>query len=183
LTALVPESLAMLEWIDEFRQTVDRAAERLLQISEEQSALAPAEGKWSPKEIVGHLIDSAANNHQRFVRAQFTDDLIFPEYEQSEWVRVQAYNREAWPQLVQLWKHYNLHLAHLMAAVPAQTRTKARTTHNLQHLAWQTVPENEAVTLEYFMRDYVAHLRHHLDQIWGATRLRHDEPLSNQDIR
>ena len=49
-----------------------------------------AQDKWSPREIVGHLIDSAANNHQRFVRAQFTDDLVFSGYQQAEWVGVQA---------------------------------------------------------------------------------------------
>ena len=159
----------MLDWIDDFRQTVDRAAAQLLLISEEQSALAPAEGKWSPKEIVGHLIDSASNNHQRFVRAQFTDDLVFPGYEQDDWVRVQRYNDEAWSQLVQLWRHYNLHLLHLMSNVPEQTLTKPRTRHNLHQLAWRTVSESETVTLEYFIRDYIQHLQHHLRQIFDAA--------------
>ena len=159
----------MLDWIDGFRQTVDRAAAQLLLISEEQSAVARAEGKWSPKEIVGHLIDSAANNHQRFVRAQFTDDLVFPGYQQDDWVRVQRYNDEAWSQLVQLWRHYNLHLLHLMSNVPEQTLTKPRTRHNLHQLAWRTVSESETVTLEYFIRDYIQHLQHHLAQIFDAA--------------
>lgn len=155
----------MEEWIESFRQIIDRANSRLLQISEEQSEIAPAPGKWSAKEIVGHLIDSAANNHQRFVRAQFTDDLIFPGYEQDQWVRVQNYNRRPWVQLLELWRQYNLHLAHVMSAIPEGARTKSRSRHNLHQLAWQPIAESAPVTLEYFMRDYVGHLQHHLGQI------------------
>jgi hypothetical protein len=152
--------------LDDFRQTVKRAAERLRLISEQQSQDPRAAGRWSPREIIGHLIDSASNNHQRFVRAQFTDDLVFPGYQQDDWVRVQHYNEESWPTLVQLWQHYNLHLAHLMSNVPEQTLTKPRTRHNLHQLAWRTVDESETVTLEYFIRDYIQHLEHHLSQIF-----------------
>ncbi|HEX9422435.1 MAG TPA: hypothetical protein VF899_04280, partial [Pyrinomonadaceae bacterium] len=76
----------MQEFLDGFRQTINTALEQLLKISAEQSQLPRAAGKWSPKEIIGHLIDSASNNHQRFVRAQFSDDLIFAGYEQEGWV-------------------------------------------------------------------------------------------------
>src|SRR5437764_8545226 len=104
----------MQDFLDDFRTTIDVAAKQLLKISAEKSQVPRAQGKWSPKEIIGHLIDSASNNHQRFVRAQFTDDLIFAGYEQDAWVSVQQYGRESWPLLVQLWKSFNLHLAHVM---------------------------------------------------------------------
>ncbi len=155
----------MQSFLDDFRETIETAEKRLLTISEPQSQISRAEGKWSPKEIIGHLIDSAANNHQRFVRAQFNDELAFCGYEQEDWVRVQGYNQEPWQQLVQLWKHYNLHLLHLMSLVPKQTRTKPRATHNLDQIAWKTVARTETVTLDYFMRDYVTHLKNHLRQI------------------
>lgn len=155
----------MQDFLDDFRQTIEAAAERLLRISEQESQTPRAVGKWSPKEIVGHLIDSAATNHQRFVRSQFNDELVFPGYQQEEWVQVQGYNQEPWQQLVQLWKHYNLHLLHLMSLTPEETRTKARVKHNLDQIAWQTVAVTEAVTLDYFMRDYVAHMKNHLKQI------------------
>ena len=74
-----------------FRQTVDRATDRLLTFSDIEAATRPAPGKWSRKEIIGHLIDSASNNHGRFVRAQLQDDLIFAGYDQEEWVRAQRY--------------------------------------------------------------------------------------------
>src|ERR1700730_12660219 len=132
----------MNDWIEAFRQTSDRAPGRLLQISEPQSEIAPASGKWSPKEIVGHLIDSASNNHQRFVRAQFTDDLVFPGYEQEAWVSVQRYQEASWTDLVGLVHLFNLHLARVIEAIPRSVREKRRVRHNLHELAWRPVPES-----------------------------------------
>ena len=154
--------------LEDFRRTVEAAAGRLLAMSEKESEAASAEGKWSPKEIIGHLIDSAANNHQRFVRAQFKDDLVFPGYEQSEWVRAQRYNQESWPLLVQLWKAYNLHLLHVMANVPEEILKADRAKHNLDNIGWQTVSTDEPTTLEYLMRDYIGHLKNHLKQVLSA---------------
>jgi hypothetical protein len=155
----------MEDLLSDFGQTIEAASRRLLQISEEQSETPRADGKWSPKQIIGHLIDSASNNHQRFVRAQFSDDLVFPSYQQEEWVRAQHYDQESWEPLVQLWKFYNMHLLHLMSVVPKAELTRLRDKHNLPQTAWQTVAENHPVTLEYFMRDYVEHLKNHLRQI------------------
>ncbi len=156
----------MSDWLEDFRHTVEHASGALLEIPEEQAATAQVANKWSPKQIIGHLIDSAANNHQRFVRAQFTDDLLCPTYEQEAWVESQHYNDEPWAQLVQLWRQYNLHLAHVMSAAPEATRTQPRSKHNLDLVAWQTVSSSEPVTLEYLMRDYIGHLKHHLRQIF-----------------
>jgi hypothetical protein len=156
----------MDDWLVDFHQILESAAERLSVISEHQAQVSPAEGKWSAKQIIGHLIDSASNNHQRFVRGQFTDDLVFPGYEQETWVAVQHYDDEPWLLLVDFWRLYNLHLIHVMANVPEEVLTKLRHPHSLKRIAWKTVSEDEPVTLEYFMQDYVAHLRHHLDQIF-----------------
>ncbi len=155
----------MTGYVAELRKAIEKYTPLLEEMSDEATLRRPAPDKWCPREIIGHLIDSAANNHQRFVRAQFSNEMVFSGYEQEEWVRVQGYNQEPWQQLVQLWKHYNLHLVHLMSLVPEQARTKPRTTHNLDQIAWQTVAAKDSVTLEYFMRDYVAHLKNHLRQI------------------
>jgi hypothetical protein len=156
-----------LDFLNDFRETIARASVRLLEISEERSAVPRSEGKWSPKEIIGHLIDSAANNHQRFVRAQFSDELVFAGYEQEEWVRVQNYQGESWRELVQLWKLYNQHIAHLMSVMPDGPRTKLRSKHNLHQIASDTLREDDPVTLDWFMRDYVDHMKKHLGQILG----------------
>ena len=157
----------MAAFLNSFRQTIELDADRLLEIPEEQSAIPRSEEKWSPKEIIGHLIDSASNNHQRFVRAQFTDELIFAGYEQEGWVRVQNYQGESWPELVQLWKLYNQHILHLVSHIPEETRTKLRSKHNLNQIASDAISENEPVTLDFFIRDYLDHMKKHLEQILG----------------
>src|SRR6476659_3164358 len=91
---------------NDFRDTLRNASARLLAMSEEQSETARAADKWSPKEIIGHLIDSAAHNHLRFVKAQLSDHLAFTGYNQADLVRVKRYNEEPWKQLVQLWFQY-----------------------------------------------------------------------------
>jgi hypothetical protein len=150
---------------DELRSTVERAGPRLLAVSDADSARRPAPGKWSPREIVGHLIDSASNNHQRFVRAQFQDDLVFPGYDQDAWVRTQHYQERPWPDLVALWRTFNLHIAHVIETTPADARLRPRARHNLDVLAWQPVAADADTTLDYFMTDYVGHLKHHLRQL------------------
>ena len=86
-------------FLADFRRTVDASAAHLLAMTDEQAAVRPAEGKWSAKEIIGHLIDSASNNHGRFVRAQLQDDLIFSGYAQADWVAVQRYQERDWTAL------------------------------------------------------------------------------------
>lgn len=111
-------------------------AEPLLRsITELDASRSPAPGKWSPKQIVGHLVDSAANNHQRFVRAALQDELVFAGYAQEEWVAVQRYQQAAWADLLALWLAYNRHIATVMAAVPDEARTRVRAVHNLDEIA------------------------------------------------
>jgi hypothetical protein len=150
----------------ELREAVASVTPRLLALSDAEAGRQPAPGKWSPKEVIGHLVDSASNNHQRFVRARFTEDLVFPGYQQEEWVKAQRYASAPWAELVGLWSSFNLHLARVIEATPADVRLKPRVRHNLHELAWKAVPQNEPATLDYFMRDYVDHLRHHIAQIF-----------------
>ena len=161
------QSLSFAEFLANFRQTLERDSERLLAITPEQSATPRSEGKWSPKQIVGHLIDSASNNHQRFVRAQFRDDLVFDGYEQEGWVDVQNYQAKDWRELVQLWRLYNQHILHLVTLIPEDTRLKLRSKHNLHQIASENLSESEPVTLDWFIRDYLDHMKKHLKQILG----------------
>jgi hypothetical protein len=148
---------------DRLRAVIDRTAPQLLGISDDVASAQPAPGKWSRKEILGHLIDSASNNHQRFVRANFRDDLVFDGYEQERWVAVQQYAHASWPSLIALWRELNMHLAHVMDAMPEATRTRVHERHNLDVIAFRPV---ETPSLEWFMNDYVEHLEHHLGQIF-----------------
>lgn len=144
----------MQDTAQELKAVVDAAAAEMLKLSEADSERRVVEGKWSKKEIIGHLIDSASNNHQRFVRVQFSDGLVMPGYEQNRWVESQSYQTRQWAELVALWRSYNLHLAHVIAHAAEDS---------LNHRV--TIGSSEPVTLEFVIRDYLSHLKHHLGQI------------------
>jgi hypothetical protein len=155
----------MPDYIDDLRSTIERDGAAFRQADPIVAARRPPEGGWSPKEVIGHLIDSASNNHQRFMRARWQDDLVFAGYAQDLWVDAQDYQAAPWEELVTLWQGYNRHIARVMATTPAAALTRQHTRHNLHEIAWRLVPATMPATLEYFMRDYVNHLRHHVRQI------------------
>ena len=141
--------------LNDLAQTLNEAYDRFLNITEAEAAQSPAPGEWSKKQVLGHLIDSAANNHQRWVRGQLTELLSFPGYAQEEWVNTQDYQNESWIALVNLWKSYNLHLIYLAAAMPFEKQA------NLCR-----VDDREPVTLKFLVQDYLRHMRLHLEQIF-----------------
>jgi hypothetical protein len=115
---------------------------------------SPAPDKWSPKEELGHLLDSAANNHQRIVRVQMQDGLAMPGYEQEKWVRLHAYRERDWRELVQLWTALNRQLLAAAEAAPDS--------------AWShtcTVAGSNPLTLKFVLDDYLEHMLHHLRHI------------------
>ena len=157
----------MKEWLVDFKQTIDSTVPRLRELSESASEAPRAEDHWSAKQIIGHLIDSATNNHARFVLGQLKDDLVFPGYDQDGWVRANHYQQRSWNDLIELWRAYNLHLHHLMSHADEAKLHTPCTLHSLQEIAFKTVPQSEPVALEYLMKDYVDHLKHHLAQIFA----------------
>lgn len=146
-------SFPVQDYVAQLLALVGAARPRLLAISEDDSAKRPAPGKWSPREIVGHLIDSASNNHQRFVRAQYQPKMSFPRYVQDQWIAAQGYGERPWTEIVELWQKYNRHLLHVMRRVPASA---------LGNVC--IVAEDEPSTLAHHMVDYVVHMEHHLQQ-------------------
>ena len=140
------------------RSSVDAALPALRAMSAADAKRAPAPGKWSPQQVIGHLIDSASNNHQRFVRAQEGSSLVFQKYEQEHWVRCQHYEDSSWEALTGLWHAYNHHIAHVIEHIPEESRSVVC-----------TIGSYSPVTLGFLAHDYVVHLRHHLKQITGGT--------------
>jgi DinB superfamily len=147
----------MRELSEKLLSLVEAAEPRLRQISERGSIQPILPGGWSRKQVVGHLIDSTSNNHQRFVRAVLQTSLDFPSYDPSGSVRVQAVQGADWKLLVSLWAAYNRYLAHVIAQLPAsKSKTACR------------IGSSGAVTLEFLVTDYLTHLVHHLRQLDAA---------------
>jgi hypothetical protein len=142
---------------------VETASAKLKLLHETEVTLKPTPNKWSKKEILGHLMDSASNNHQRFIRAQMVDgdsEFAFPGYEQDDWVRRQDYNSKPWTELVELWRLFNRHVAHALRGIADD---KLEKTHC-------RIGSGEPVPLGFIAEDYLTHMKHHLAQL-GVTNV------------
>ena len=141
-------------------RTIAQAKPLLLKLDNADTSARPSENKWAKKGILGHLLDSASNNHQRFVRAtlQAQPMFTFPGYDQNPLVDLQNYSEIDWNFLVDFWASYNRFLAHVINNLPAEA---AKITCHIGN--------NPPATLEWIASDYVAHLKHHLNQVLGAT--------------
>jgi hypothetical protein len=124
-------------------------------IDEALSRERPQPDGWCAREVVGHLIDSACNNHRRFILGQTPGLPKFDGYDGDAWVTRQQYVDESWEAIVSLWAAYNRHLRHVIARTPAE------------HLSMSaTDPDGTGqVTLGFVMQDYVGHIRHHFEQV------------------
>jgi hypothetical protein len=122
-------------------------------IEDKQFSFKPSPAKWSKKEVIGHLIDSATNNHQRFVRTQFEDAPLIA-YDQDKWNKFSYHQNMDGKSLIKFWAFYNKQLAAIMKQIPEENLTRKCLTG-----------ENNLVTLEFLINDYVVHLEHHLRQV------------------
>lgn len=130
-------------------------------ISEDEAAAKPArEGAWSRKQELGHLIDSATNNHVRFVRASIEPEFHGLPYDGDGWVTLHGYGELQWSMLVDFWERYNRLLVELVARIPEERLA----THCF-------VGDSAQVTLGFLIEDYIAHMQHHLDHILGREKL------------
>ena len=125
----------------------------MLGYTNDTAAEKPVGGTWSKKEMLGHLIDSASNNHQRFIRAMLDTAQDFPTYNQNRWVEVQNYNSMDWNDLVQFFTLYNQHLCRIVDNLPEEA---LRNPCN--------IGREDPMTLEFVVIDYLRHLKHHLDK-------------------
>src|SRR5262245_56725331 len=98
LASVVPRGVAQLSY------AIKVLPGRLARIPESQTAAKPGPDKWSAKQELGHLIDSAVNNHQRLVRAQLEDDLALSGYDGERWVEIHNYQERVWSDLIGLWQ-------------------------------------------------------------------------------
>jgi hypothetical protein len=137
-------------------ETVDRELPNLQALTEERASIPRGPGKWRPKEELGHLIDSAVNNHIRFVRGATEPEFRGAGYRQDDWVRMNGYSGMPWEPIVDFWSRYNILLAGLVDRIPED---------RLSTLCF--IGTSPAVTLGFVIEDYILHMQHHIDQILG----------------
>lgn len=139
---------------DQLTATIERWRTILLELDESTARHKPTPDRWSIAEVVGHMIDSACNNHQRFIRAQADQADQLRQYDQNAWVLGSNYQQSDWKALVSLWHFYNQHLAQVMRNIPQDA---------MQTVC--TVGSSPPCTLKFLVNDYLDHMEHHLKKI------------------
>lgn len=150
------------------KHLIDAEPPQLAELSDTTAASKPSPEKWSPKEELGHLLDSAANNHMRIVRALLEDNPAMPGYDQQRWVQVHRYQQRDWRELIKSWAALNRQL--LIIAAWADDSDWVRTC---------TIAGSEPLTLSFVLQDYVAHMCHHLGHIKEAGQPARRRPTTN----
>lgn len=133
-----------------FASLFDAFNKRLSEVDGNIAGIRLSQDKWSLKEIVGHLIDSASNNHQRFVRLQLGDLLDFPVYGTEQWITVQRYIQMDWKDIIALWSSYNRIILKVIEYMDANSLSNV----------W--IVNEDALSLEYLVDDYYKHMEWHI---------------------
>lgn len=145
----MPHDLAL-----RFEETIEREAAHLGRITEADAAKRPAQDAWSKKQELGHLVDSAANNHVRFVFGSLQPEFRGPTYDGRGWVERHGYDHMPWAEILDFWHRYNRFVAALVRRIP-EDRMNASC----------VIGDGRPVTLQFIIEDYLAHMQHHLDHI------------------
>lgn len=144
---------------------VEEGGQRLSQIEPHEYAYKPTPDRWSKKEILGHLIDSAYNNHRRFLKALSQDNLIFDGYAQDNWVVFNRYQERDPTELIHHWSSSNRHLAKLIDSIDTTFVNRVSENHNYDKICMNTIASDAPSSLSYLIWDYIFHLEHHLVQL------------------
>jgi uncharacterized damage-inducible protein DinB len=139
-----------MQALRELRTLMDEIPRRLSKLPSSQVESKPGLSNWSPKQELGHLLDSAANNHQRIVRTQLEEEPKMPGYDGDAWVGLHGYQQRNWQEMIELWRALNQQL--LTAAEAAPDAAWSRTC---------TIADS----LKFVFEDYIDHMLHHLQHI------------------
>ena len=155
----------MLDYPQALRKIIQHTAPEMALIDARDFAHKDHPNKWSKKELLGHLIDSAYNNHQRFLRATTQRDFIFQGYDQDQWVKQNNYQNRTQEEVINTWVTVNQHLAVLLEGLPKALLHQETTQHNFHQICMHRPKAGETSSLAYLIWDYLFHLEHHLAQI------------------
>lgn len=140
------------ELSERLSEVIRSAMPWLVTLSNADAAQPEREGKWSAKEVIGHLTDSAVNNLARIVRLQIGPEDL-PTYAQNDWVDLQHYQDREWSEVLALWFALNEHLVWTIRHIPS---------HSLFH---KGSIAGSPLTLGFLIEDYIAHMQHHLHHL------------------
>ena len=143
-----------MEAIDKLKEIAAKAPALLTAISADEAAKHPVPGKWSKQQELGHLVDSACNNHQRIVRAQLEKEPSLPGYDGNRWVMLHNYGAMEWNEIIECWRTVSQQLIRAASAISPQAGERRL-----------TVGRGDPITLGFLVKDYVDHLLHHLRHI------------------
>jgi len=143
-----------MQALTKLRALLNEVPPRLSKLPPSQTEGKPSPSKWSPKEELGHLLDSAANNHQRIVRTQLEDKPKMPGYDGNAWVKLHGYQQRNWQEMIELWRALNRQLLSAAEAVPDDGWSRTC-----------TIADSQPLTLKFVFEDYIEHMMHHLKHI------------------
>lgn len=144
---------------EHFAKQIAETEAVLRTISEEDAGQPYHAGSWTRKQLLGHLIDSAANNHYRFVRASLDNEYHGPSYDQEGWVRRHRYESAPWTAIVDWWAALNHLVLRVVREIPQE-----------QYAVPCFIDNKPMMSLEALMEDYLVHMRHHVGQIVPVPR-------------
>lgn len=150
---------------DTLTSIIERTASQLTGVSDAELSHKDRPDKWSKKEILGHLIDSAINNHRRFKQFLHQEHLVFDGYNQDNEVVMNDYQNRPLQEIIALWSGMNQQIIQILKAIPDERFTKRYTQHNYHRIGFKRVPETEASSIQYLIQDYLGHMEHHLAQM------------------
>ena len=154
-----------MSYVNTLNTIISKGVQGISTLSAAEMNFKASPGKWSKKELLGHLIDSAYNNHQRFIRAEKQGNLIFQGYDQEGWVIKNNYQNRNLEELLKLWEAANLHLAAIINGLSKEFINRPFTQHNFHKICMNLLSEGEPTSLSYLIWDYLFHIEHHLAQI------------------
>ena len=149
----------------ELRAAIDEGLALFQHVSEERTAWRPAPHQWCAREIIGHLIDSACNNHRRFITNQDAERLLVDPYRQEQWVSRQHYAETPVSELVPMWAVYNRHIARVIEQMSDAVLNHGRGPLAEYRFGYLDPPPTGDATLRHLVEDYVGHIHHHFKQI------------------
>jgi hypothetical protein len=158
----LPRNVAMKKIRTDLDRTVEAFYLKHKGLTDKVASKRPQPDEWTLKEIIGHLVNSCSNNHQRFVGLQFVDEMVFPEYQKYhlEWMNAENFNELKIADLLLLWRQYNVLIGHLIENIPADKLDN-----------YLTMPDGTENSLRKLLKDYVSHMKNHLDQFERTLKL------------